>query len=381
MKRSLALLFLVACGDNLGTPDAHGSGGDSGGSSDAHPPMPRALAVAGDFGSPGVGTISRLTIEELAMSQNLVPGAVLGDPVLRSYGGKVYVVNRFGSNNITILDGATLALEDQISTGANSNPQDVAVVGNKLYVPAMGTAGVVVITRGSPTTKTIDLSSLDTMGMNDGKPDCVSAYAVGTRVFVACGVLDNYNATENGKIAVIDTATDTMTTSLTMSYKNPYGFFVQAPASSTYVGDLLIPTAPSFSNFATGCIQRISTGATPAVSCGVTNAQLAGFANKLAVSDSNLYLAVGTYDMSFSNPTGTLKSLDLATGMLAPAPLSKSSELIVDVAACPGGQVVATDQTLNAGGLRVWGSGSERTTDALSIGMPPTTNALVCIDP
>jgi len=375
----VALLLLVACGDNLGSrDDAHGPGD---GGSDAHVAMPRALAVAGDFGSPGVGTISRLSIDDLAMAQNLVPGAVLGDPVLRSYGGKLYIVNRFGSNNVTILDGATLALEDQISTGASSNPQDVAVVGNKLYVPAMGTAGVVVLTRGSAVTTTIDLSALDTVGMNDGKPDCVSAYAVGTRVFVACGVLDNFAASENGKIAVIDTATDTVVTSLTMSYTNPYGFFVQTPASSTYVGDLLIATVPSFSSFATGCVERVSTGATPAVSCGVTNAELAGFANKLAVGERDLYIAVGTYDSSFANPTGLLKRFDLTAGTLATAPLSKTSELIVDVAACPGGQVVATDQTLNAGGLRVWSSSGERTADAMSIGMPPTTNALVCIDP
>ena len=66
-------------------------------------------------------------------------GAALGDPVLRYIDGKVYVINRFGSNNVTILDGKTLCSSiEQISTGANSNPQDVAVVGNKLYVPRIG---------------------------------------------------------------------------------------------------------------------------------------------------------------------------------------------------------------------------------------------------
>src|SRR5687768_860161 len=158
------------------------------------------MVVAGDFMSTGImkspattiadfmstGIMSKLEVDTLTMRQNL--GTVVqGDPALREIDGKLYIINRFSGNNITILDGKTLAFEEQLSTGANSNPQDVAVVGNKLYVPAMGTAGVVVLTRGSAATTTIDLSSLDTMGMNDGTPDCVSAYAVGTKVFVACG--------------------------------------------------------------------------------------------------------------------------------------------------------------------------------------------------
>src|SRR5262249_9445303 len=157
---------------------------------------------------------------------------------------------------------------------------------------------------------------------NDGMPDCVSAYAVGTKVYVACGLLDSFAAVENGVIAVIDSTTDTLLTSVTMNFKNPYGFFVQTPASSTYLGDLLIPTVPSCSDYGTGCIERVSTGATTTVACGPTNSELAGFANKLAVGDANLYVAVDTYDASFGNPTGKLRSLDLATGALAASPLS-----------------------------------------------------------
>jgi hypothetical protein len=381
MKRTLVLaLVLAGCGDNLSVPDAR-SHGDAA-PADAHVPMPQAIAVAGDFGSPGTGIVSKLDITKLDMRQNLVPSAALGDPVLRYIGGKIYVINRFGSNNITILDGKTMQLDEQISTGANSNPQDVAVVGNKLYVPALGTAGVIVITRGSTTQTTIDLSSLDTMGMNDNKPECVSAYVVGTKLYVACAVLDNFNAVEVGKVAVIDTTTDTLITSVDMSYKNPNGFFVRAPETSTYAGDLMIATIPDYQNYATGCIERVSTGATTTVSCGLTNQELGGFANKLAVADDGalLYIAVDTYDSSF-NQTGALRGFDLETGMLWTAPLSATTETIVDVATCPGGDVVAADNTMNASGLRVWRDTTERTTAALSIGLPPTVNALVCYDP
>jgi YVTN family beta-propeller protein len=376
----LIVLVLAACGDNLSQPDA-GTRVDAP-PPDAHVPVPRAVAVAGDFMSPGTGVLSKLDVAPMMMNQNVVASVVQGDPVLRQYGDKLYVINRFGSNNVTILDAKTLQFQEQISTGANSNPQDVAVVGEKLYVPATGTAGVVVLTAGSTATTTIDLSALDTAGANDGKPDCISAYAVGTKVYVVCAVLDNFAGVEVGKVAVIDSATDTMVTSVAMNYANPYGFLERAPMDSTYTGDLLIPSVPSFSNYATGCIERISTGATPTTGCGLTNQEMGGFANRLSVAHdgSLLYIAVGTYDSNFMNPTGKLKGIDLESGMLWTAPLSTDAQMIVDVAACPLGDVVATDQTFGAAGLRVWRGVTERTTSAMSIGLPPTVNALVCYD-
>src|SRR5690606_21068090 len=140
-----------------------------------------------------------------------------------------------------------------------------------LYVPAMGTTGVVVLTRGSTATTTIDLTELDTAGPDvDGAPGCISASAVGTKVYVPGGVLDNFAVTEVGKIAVIDTTTDTMIASADMSYGNPYGFLERAPEDSTYAGDLLIASAPDLTDNATGCIERVNIGgATPTVGCGL----------------------------------------------------------------------------------------------------------------
>lgn len=384
MNRFTLLLSLLAigaagCGDNA--DHTHGTTPDAA-PADAGMPRPRAVAVTGDFEAPGTGVISRLDTTDLAMQENVVAGVVQGDPTLRRIGDKLYVINRFGGNNITILDANTLQLVEQLATGANSNPHDVAVVGDKLYVPALGTAGVLVLTRGSTTIETIDLSALQTAGQADQKPDCISAYAIDDKVYVACGLLDGFNAVEVGKVAVIDTATDTLVTSVAMTDKNPYGLFERAPASSVYAGDLLLPTVPDFISYATGCVQRVSVGATPTASCGVTNQELGGFANRLAVGadDGLLYVAVGTYDASY-NETGKLKAIDLATGMVWSAPLSTASELITDVAVCANGDIVATDKTLNAGGLRVWRETTERTTAALSIGMPPkSVNALTCYD-
>src|SRR4051812_5023508 len=166
-------LDLAACGDNP-APAA-----------DAPPAAtpPRAIVVAGDFKAGQPGILSTLDPATREVKVGVGPALAVGnDPYLRHFGGELFIINR-GENNITILDDQTLQLKEQIGTGAGSNPQDVAVVGTKLYVPTLGTKGVTVLTRGSNTTTEIDLSADDP----DHKPDCNSAYTVGTDVYVSCG--------------------------------------------------------------------------------------------------------------------------------------------------------------------------------------------------
>lgn len=389
MRTTLVFLLLAGCESfhaggfspqDAPAPDIDGS------NADAHMVAPRALATSGDFGSPGVGVLSKLEVTDLGMTTNVTPGSALGDPVLRQIGNRIYVINRYQSNAVTILDAKTLALVEQISTGTDSNPQDVAVVGNKLYLPALGTAGVVVVTPGSTATTTINLAT--PLGDSDGKPDCVSAYAIGNYVYVACDMQTNFANVLDSKIAVIDATTNTVVGSVTTPHKNPLGFFARAPSAGPYNGDLLIPLGPNlFGDLTEGCVARISTTSptAPTATCGVTNTTLGGFPNRVAVDAANnkLYVAV-VEDFGYvsGTPVNKLRSYDLASQTIATAPLSAADQQIIDVAVCPGGDVVAVDQKTNAGGLRVWRNGTERTSAALSIGRPPAaTNALLCYDP
>jgi YVTN family beta-propeller protein len=162
MRTILLLWLLAACGDNFATPDAGGTGDAP--PPDAHVPMPRAVAVAGDFMSPGTGILSRLDITALDMRQNVVASVAQGDPVVRQYGDKLYVINRFGSNNVTILDAKTLTFEEQISTGADSNPQDVAVVG--VDDPEWGSRVVAVVVAAVPADLTTLRDELEAAGLS-----------------------------------------------------------------------------------------------------------------------------------------------------------------------------------------------------------------------
>ena len=367
MKSMIALTVLVAAcsSSNKANPDASSS-------DDAGNRPPTAFVAAGDYMMADPGTGAKFDVDAPAML-HAPQGAVDDDPLVRHFGSELYVVNR-GVSNITILDDTTLALVDQISTGTGSNPQDVAVVGNTLYVPVFAGKGVAVLTRGSQTMTTIDLSADDP----DGNPNCNSAYIAGTKLFVSCELLDDTNVDlpprGPGKVYVIDTGSNTKSTTVTMKNDNPFGIFQALPS-----GDLVIPTE----TFATGagCVEKITTSGTPASGgCVVMNSALGGYASGVSVlqqsgSDVMMYLAVSLPDFPMAN----LQAYDLTTMMLGSAPISSSAEEIQSVAACSDGRIVATDGTMATPGVRIYKDTTELTTAPLDIGeTPDNANAIVC---
>jgi hypothetical protein len=349
-------LWTAACGSDGDNPDI--------------PVQNLAVVVAGDFtpGSPGV--MSALDLDTMEIEQQIAPnGAIAEEPMLRRVGGELFVVNRAAGNNITILDATTFELIEQLATGEGTNPQDVAVVGNRLFVPAQLTAGVVVIERGTGATSLIDLSTLD---VADGEPDCVSAFAVGSKVFVACGKLDQFVANEPGTIVVIDTANGDAVSTFEMENKNPLGAFEQRPDT----GELVIATVPDFTDFSTGCVERIDTRASTPTSlgCGVTNLELGGYASRIAFQSIDgaviQWMVAASLDENFS-PQGNLQGIDLTNDTLI-GPVSAGTQVLVDVAVCRDqSTIIVADASLATNGLRAYSNEIEVTTEALAIGLKP----------
>lgn len=377
---SALVVLCAACGEDENLlPTLDGAPGvDAAPSIDAPgAAMPTAIAVTGDFSVTGV--FSRIDVASRAVTPNVVAGVAGGEPWIRKLGSELFIVNRAGGNNVTIVGTAPFAFVDQFGTGAGTNPQDVAVVGTKLYVPVFdATGGLKVIDRTTRAVTSISLATLDP----DGVPNCISAYAVGTRVFVACEVLDaTYTPRGPGKIAVIDTATDTVATTFELANANPFGRFVATPTTSMYGGDLIIPTAPTLTSYTTGCLERVTTGATPAANgCVVTNATLGGYVSGVDVTPEGdaLWLAAVALNPDFSNNFGRLRKVELATGALGDV-VSGTTTFAGGVAACPGGYAVVADTTFGASGVRVFKDGAETTTAPLDVGRPVNApNGLVC---
>ena len=366
MNKLALLSLLIACGDNHGAPDAAAADGAT---VDAPPAPPRAFVVSGDFQPGHPGASAMIDTKTLAVTTSAAPaGAVGDDPVVRKFGGELFVVNRSDGNNVTILDATTHALHEQLGTGANSNPQDVAVVGDTLYVPVYGGTGVAVLTRGSTAIDTIDLGADDP----DGHPDCESIYLVGDELFVACQLLGNFSPRGPGKIYIVDPGTKAIKRTITMQTDNPFSLLEPLPG-----GDLVVSTVGSFDG--TGCIERVTANAS---SCIITDAKLGGYANRvdvqvLGTTGLMVWLAVSGTD--FQHPKGNVQAFDMMTSSLWPDPISPMSELVVDVAACPDGTVIAADQAKASGGVRVFRDAKEVTKSPLVIGLvPSSTHGMEC---
>lgn len=370
MTRSSSLLccalLLAACG----------SGDDDGG---GLPGEATVFAVSTDYVSTGVA--STVAIPSLEVTQNAIAGVASTDPTVRYIDGTLYVINRFGADNITIIDPETTMLVAQISTGAGTNPHDLAVVGTRLYVAAFGSGDVLVIDAARPSEgviATIDLSAMDP----DGVPNCTAITSVGDYVYVVCGVLDDedgfFTPRGPGRLAVIDPSDDSLVTDIALAGTNPQGRLTVAPPESSISGELLIDAVPNYGDLTEGCIERIIPGAEPEPNgCLVQHATLGGYAGSMAWSGADLWLAVTTgWDQEDFQPLGMVIPFDTADMTLAATPMTPSSQRPFDVVRCPTGHLVVADA---AGGLRVYDSaGVEQTTEPLDIGLPPIAGGQVC---
>ncbi len=332
------------------------------------------FAVSTDYTSTGLA--STITVPDLAVTQNAVNGVASTDPVVRHLGDRLFVVNRLGADNVTVLDPVTLQLVAQISTGAGSNPQDVAAVGDTLFVPTFAGTGVVVLDLAHPddgVVNTVDLSSLD----SDGIPNCSAAAAVGGKVFVSCGLLDDngdLSAQGPGRIAVIDATSHALITDFALNNDNPIGPFVALPELG---GDLIIDTVPDYADLSQGCVERIATASPAASGCFIDHSDLGGLATGMADGGGSLWIAIteGWDDQDYQ-PLGKVQSFDLGTMTLASAPITADGERAFDLARCPTGHLAVADA---AGGIRIYDAdGVEVTTAPLDIGLPPIGGGLTC---
>ncbi len=178
-----------------------------------------AFVVTSDFSS---GGFSSLTADRTLTSIDL---PVYQDLGITEAQGMVYMLEKFGPDNIIVVDPANPAQAvRQFSTGNGSNPQQMAVVSpTKAYITRLERAEILIVNPATgDSTGTVDLLSF---ADGDGIPEMAPmVYNEGGMVYVGIQRLDRLNfwvPTGPGKVIVIDPSYDSVVTSYDLTIENP----------------------------------------------------------------------------------------------------------------------------------------------------------------
>ncbi|NOT35375.1 MAG: hypothetical protein HOP12_14620 [Candidatus Eisenbacteria bacterium] len=280
----------------------------------AHAAQTRAFAITSDFST---GSLSVVSLDSRIATLDVED--LNADAVSRWFGGYLFVVNRFGADNVQVIGGApSFDTFSQYSVGNGANPQDLVFASPlKAYVSRYGAASVLVVdpVTGAEVAAPISLAPL---ADSDGLPEMAHMIRVGRWLFVACQRLTNFSPSNPSIVAVIDTQTDLLVDvdpntsgvqGITLALRNPFSSFVFDRSRTR----LLIGCSGSFSAL-DGGIEAIDPLGWTTLGVLVTEAALGGEISDVAVRDgARGYAAVN----SFSD--GRVVPFSLVDGAVSPA--------------------------------------------------------------
>jgi len=224
----LAAVLLMSCGDPPDDPIDN----------DVEPPTATVsiavTAIAADYTAANFEIIST---DNYSVRQNIIPG-LHTDNAVRAFNGDVYILERFGKDNVIKYNAKKTAVEYQEHIGEGLNIQDIAVVSEtKAYISCLQNSGLIVFNpKIGKKLSTIDLSRFNAYAGTDSAEayPFASALAVyGDYLYVACQRLNSlFEVADTSLIAVINTRTNAIVTSIKLNKKNP--------ASMDVLGDKLL---------------------------------------------------------------------------------------------------------------------------------------------
>ena len=333
--------------------------------------QPRSVLVTTDFTTGGLSAVSAggTGSDDLLL--------IHSDARVRTFGSRVYVLNRLGQDNIIVLDTSDLSTPlTQFSTGDGSNPHEIIVVNDeKAYVSVYERDYVLVV---NPSTgdslATIDLSSFSD---DDGLPEASQLALFDGHLYVACQRLDRdafFAPTEFSTVAVIDISTDTLvdvdpTTAepdgIRLTGTQPFGVdqrggnWVFAEVGSFGVTDGGIEVVDLISREVSGIL--------------IPEETLQGDVNQLTmISDSEGYFVLS--DANFAN---SIHRFDLTTGQTS-GPLTGVSNGFIPALSAVSGRLYVLDRSTfddpAGAGLKIFDIASESLLDG------PIATALLPFD-
>jgi DNA-binding beta-propeller fold protein YncE len=331
-------------------------------------PDSRAFVTTTDYTSGGLRRIDLGTRTVLAGE-----ASVSADTRVRWHNGRVVVINRFGQDNIQIVDPATLATVHQFSTGNGSNPADIAFAGGKAYITRYELASVLIM--NPETGATLGTIPLGAFADADGIPEMDRMERVGTRLLISCQRLDrnnNFQPTASSVIVVVDTQADTVmdadplvagTQAITLTGRNPVTPFAFDVAS----GRLLIGCVGRF-GMLDGGIEWIDPVQMKSLGWAISEGALGGEIDALAWNGAARSYAI-VHDAGFNTE---LVSWSASSGTRLGTLDSPGGFSLLDLALDDRGELYVTNGSFTAPGVSVFDAGPDTLlAGPLDTGLPP----------
>jgi hypothetical protein len=330
----------------------------------------RAFVLTTDFST---GSLSANPLGTSAVSKDVA--SVYSDAVERWYGGLLYVVNRFGQDNIQVIDPAqNYATVRQFSTGNGTNPQDICFVSpTKAYVTRYEVSDLLIV---NPSTgASLGVIPLGAFADADGIPEMAHMVRVDRRVFVALERLDRnagFRPTDKSLIAVIDADADTVldadpllpgTQAIRLTGKNPATTFAFDRANSR----LLIGCAGAF-GVLDGGIELVDPVGMKSLGYAITESALGGDVGNIAWNGAAHSYAI----VSDASSNTLLVSWSALTGQKIATVFAPGGFSLSDCELDDRGELYVCDSNLLAPGLYVFRvSDDTLVRGPLDCGLPP----------
>jgi len=309
--------------------------------------------------------------------------SIYSDAVSRYFDGLVYVVNRYGGDNIQVLDpSGGFSTVRQFSVGSGSDPHDIAFASaTKAYVTRYNTTELWIVdpTTGAHT-GTIDMSGF---ADGDGIPEMDKMLAVGDRLFISIQRLDRDNwwlPAGPGIIAVVDMTADTLIDvdpseegrqSIVLSSSNPYSDIQFDPFS----GKIFISCVGTW-GIADGGVEIVDPDNMTVEGFMIGESAAGGDINDVeVVSAEKGYLIVT--DADFYN---VLKSFNPSTGEVGEVLYAPQAYTLSDIEVSPSKKLFLCDRSATKPGVRIYSTytDSEETNEPIDVGLPPFQITFSC---
>lgn len=333
---------------------------------EAPPPLNLAFVTATDFQTGSFATIERQPPFRVEPSS---PDRLLGaDPVARVFGRRVFVINRFGGDNVQILDpDQNFRTVAQCSTGNGSNPQDLAFRNGRIgYVTLLARPYLLRVNLrpgGDCTDFVQNQIDLSAYADRDGSPEAAQSAVVDGVLYVALERLENFSPVVPGTLLRIDTNTDLITGALELSGANPFGM----TKGLLTRGDTMYIVEVGAFGVLDGGIEAIDLRSFRSLGWVAREEDLGGDVTDLViVSDSLAYAIVSLEDFSTA-----LVAFDPTTGRVLRTVLRQDG--LSDIELDAQGQLFVAERNLHNPGVRVFraADGVELTSGPIATGLPP----------